>query len=308
MLKEDSRVGLAIDSGAASCASDLSESQDSCWEDEACVSQELPTPIASLDSHSRMGNLDDPLLQSSVVVELDGSLCCHNTAGDSCGRVQDLPRTPSFRSRTHRRQEEEGLEEGISRRRRSRVDTPNSWDDDVRILRHPRSPSLRFCLTLCTVTFVLMSLSDNSGIKEDNTVPSLQGNNIERKSFLAPGYSTPGRTRQASGRRDEGKYNAAKETADSTSRHTRKASGPRSNIAMARPAEPRPVFGSASMPQVEQFGDDASAHVPEMPSSSSGLTSNWTSWLAAIALIGMLIETGYKEYRQCRMNESHRHL
>jgi hypothetical protein len=338
MRKVDSRVGLSIDSGSASCASDLSDSEGS-WAEEACA-EELPRS-ASLDEVSRSGDNGlgfDPLLHSSVVLNPDGGSWSHLTA--DVGVVRDLPRTPSFRSRIHRQQEEDEMKETTSHtgRRRERRDTATSWDDDVRIARHPRAPSLRLCLTLCTLTLVLMSMtsttSTSSRAGNDLERSGIRGLDIRREQVVLPFHSHPDGSHQsrrknplnAQGLRSEplpkyylpdedqlplgtatGNAFQPKETSHDTSQSNRKVAVTRSNLAMARPVERRPVFGAAAGPQVERFVLDS-----DPPSKTAGPTeealnptlgSNWTSWLAAVALIAMLVETGYKEYRQCRMDD-----
>lgn len=326
MQKVDSRVGLSIGSGSASCASDLSDSEGS-W------AEEHPRSV-SLDQLSRSGDGRlpssvagfDPLLHSAVVLDPDGGSWSNRT-GDA-GVVRDLPRTPSFRSRIHRRPEDDGIEEDLSQRRRTRRETASSWDDDVRIARHPRAPSLRFCLTLCTLTLVLLSLSNSSDAGNGGGKTSIPELEIRREEVVLPFPSSPEGSHQSQKRNarrspglrskslphyyltDEDRPSQPKETTKDSNQSNRKATGTRSNLAMARPAERRPVFGAGAGPQVERFVLDnappskaAEVRSSDEELSYSNFSSNWTSWLAAGALIAMLVETGYKEYRQCRMDD-----
>jgi len=263
-IMEDPRLGLSIDNESASCTSDLSDSQAS-WED-----YDLRDDEASI-----------LLLPAST---------------------RDLPRSPSFRSRIPRREEdEEELQQqyDIPRRRR---ETASSWDDDVRIARHPRAPSLRFCLTLFTLTLVLLSLTNNSKSKT-----GLQEMDFRREEILLPSDGSKVNSRQVA---DGSQLLRPKNTdhlpkremkaVEGSSLTTRTGMRARANMAMARSAETRPVFGAT--PSAARI--DLERTPPRTNSvDDAGSGSNWTSWLAAVALIAMLLETGYKEYRLCRMDD-----
>jgi len=270
MHRVDSRVGLSIDSGSESCASDLSDSQCS-WDDETPSSEQAlnatfssvdETPFASNDSWH------------SISAEID---------------VRDLPGTPSFRNRLPQR------------RRRL---TENSWDDDFRISRHPRAPSLRFCLTICTLTLVLMSLSSNSTHTTRNTQP--QQYNIRREEVIRPirqksmlpaenlEGASPLRTYHAPGLNEDNSNRPV-----SASRPHGGATR-QSHFAMARAAEQRPVFGAPFTSERFVVDEDESSSRIDESAQDPSESPHWTSWLAAFALLGMLVETGYKEYRQCR--------
>jgi hypothetical protein len=75
----------------------------------------------------------------------------------------------------------------------------------------------------------------------------------------------------------------------------------RPNMAMARAGERRPVFGVA--PKVDELILDPVPPTDLKGETPGDVNSNWTSWLAAAALIAMLVETGYKEYRLCRTDD-----
>lgn len=277
-MMEDPRLGLSIDSETASCASDLSDSQAS-WED--------------------YGSPDD---ETSMLLlpAMDGY----------------LPRTPSFRSRLLRRGEDDEYESNNDQQQqllqqptpRRRRETASSWDDDTRIAQHPRAPSLRFCLTLCTLTLVLLSLRGNGGsttgfqqvdfrraerdIDADTTSTTTDMNRLPVLTANASTESLPkshvrtGELRSAAAHTPTGMRHGGTKV--------------RPNLALARSGERRPVFGVA--PKVDELVLD-----PVLPidpkEGTRDLNSNWTSWLAAAALIAMLVETGYKEYRLCRTDD-----
>eukprot|EP00428_Durinskia_dybowskii_P049809 CAMPEP_0170328886 /NCGR_PEP_ID=MMETSP0116_2-20130129/65358_1 /TAXON_ID=400756 /ORGANISM="Durinskia baltica, Strain CSIRO CS-38" /LENGTH=285 /DNA_ID=CAMNT_0010582019 /DNA_START=100 /DNA_END=954 /DNA_ORIENTATION=+ len=276
---EDPRLGLSIDSETASCASDLSDSQAS-WED-----------YGSPD--------DDPSIL--LLPAMDGY----------------LPRTPSFRSRALRRGEEDEYEtnnndaqplvlpqqqqQQTPRRRR---ETASSWDDDTRIAQHPRAPSLRFCLTLCTLTLVLLSLRGNgvskTGFQQGDFRRAervIDSENINLDPLPVLNSSTESLPKSHVRSADQ-QINSA----ESSKAHAMRTGGTRfrSNMAMAKSGERRPVFGVA--PKVDEAVLDPILPI-DPKSETRDVNSHWTSWLAAAALIGMLVETGYKEYRLCRTDD-----
>lgn len=271
---EDPRLGLSIDSETASCASDLSDSQAS-WEE-----------YGSPD--------DDPSIL--LLPAIDGY----------------LPRTPSFRSRVLRRGEEDEYDtnndlpqqqqQQTPRRRR---ETGTSWDDDTRIAQHPRAPSLRFCLTLCTLTLVLLSFRGNGGSKagfqqvDFRRAESLIDSESSHVNGTPVLHQSTESLPKSHVRTVEQQGHGAAEMSNA---HTIRNGGARvrPNLAMARSGERRPVFGVA--PKVEELVLDP---VPPIDSKDGpqDMNSNWTSWLAAAALVAMLVETGYKEYRLCRTDD-----
>jgi hypothetical protein len=198
--------------------------------------------------------------------------------------VRELPRTPSFRSRLPQR---------------GRRHTAGSWDDDLRIARHPRAPSLRLCLTLCTLTLVLLSLTNNT---RHSAAPYMD---ISPEDVVLPMYSDGVRSqaRQAQLRSPRHSPEAERGLAVSSGASEQKAAAgrPRVHVAMARAAPNRPVFG-AQTPGVEGLVHEGPPQTKAGATDMSG-ASNMHSWLAAVALVAMLLETGYKEYRQCRIAE-----
>ena len=330
MREVDPRVGISIDSGSASCASDLSDSEGT-WGDEPCAEDLLRSAPLGGPSQPEV----DQLLKPPMFLNLDCGSWSLQTS--EVGVIRDLPRSPSFRSRMHRRSEDDGIEEDTSHSmRRTRNETANSWDDNVRIARHPRAPSLRFCLTLCTLTLVLLSLAsssstggggERSAARESDILPeelrhrshqdrnAVPAQKLLRTDLLAKYYLPDENQIHSEDARDI----QPKDIINYTTQSNRKVSATRSNLAMARLAERRPVFGEAAGPHTARFAMDnapPSKVASDLGSFSEGSTypsvgSNWTSWFAAVALIAMLIETGYKEYRQCRMDdffEEHRRL
>lgn len=280
-MKDDPRVGLSIDSGSQSCASDLSDSESG-WDDD------LPPHPSIISDQSN--NIMFPA-ESSWHTSTNG----HRTRNK-------FPRIHSFRSRIPQQAPA-----------RQRHETASSWDDDARISRHPRAPSLRFCLTLCALSFVLLSLTNTSNHSSSSIASSQQRQATKTmqlyseipKSFAIHGTqlraskSDPGSQRVTKSALSVPLNGEAKKTnSQSTSLAANKR--PRANLAMARSAQKRPVFGEKADWEDEEEstrGLDGEEESPRMTS------NNWTSWLAAMALVGMLVETGYKEYRQCRIIE-----
>jgi hypothetical protein len=127
---------------------------------------------------------------------------------------------------------------------------------------------------------------------------------------------------------------AAALSSSSSSSFVRKKQHYHSNLAMARSQQARPVFvpdqplpdGGFRKP-VERFVFDPQ---PQQTVYQQGRPVNinnihnsyqhayhhkkkpfsWTSWLASLTLVGMLLDTGWKEYRRCRLvveqEEEHR--
>ena len=95
------------------------------------------------------------------------------------------------------------------------------------------------------------------------------------------------------------------------------------NIAFARAADPLPVFGqsphlpvtqglgqTSQRPKMVQFfmnndGEEESTaedhHHYFPPRKKNSHSFSWTTWLATLALLAMIVETALKEYRHCRM-------
>ena len=292
MLKEkDPRVGLSIDSSSQSCASDLSDSESS-WD---------PDDYAPF--RTTQGSLPDGSSWNSGENNINSSNNNNHNHGNRRMMVSDVPRTASFRSRLLPQ--------------RQRRQTAGSWDDDVRITQHPRAPSLRFCLTLCTLTLVLLSLTSNTATSHPSAVAAaaFEGGIRQQEQVHVPILSSKNeksQTRRAGAQLqtpnygpDAGHGGAASSNGGSEPPIQATGTRLRANLAMARPAQQRPIFG-AQAPQLEQFLDrSADSNVP----ADRMVASNWHSWLAAVALVAMLLETGYKEYRRCRiMQEEQRRL
>ena len=277
---EDPRLGLSIDSETASCASDLSDSQAS-WEDYGSPE-------------------DDPSIMMLPAI--------HGY----------LPRTPSFRSRVLRRGEDDEYEayndplllppqqqQQTPRRRR---ETASSWDDDTRIAQHPRAPSLRFCMTLCTLTLVLFSLTGNGASKTGyqqvdfrraERVIDAESINENRLPVLNSSAESLPKSHIRTAEQQQQQSHGTETTMAQTVR--KGGTRIRPNLAMARSGERRPVFGVA--PKVDESVLDPILQMDAKGGETREWNSNWTSWLAAAALLAMLVETGYKEYRLCRTDD-----
>lgn len=89
-----------------------------------------------------------------------------------------------------------------------------------------------------------------------------------------------------------------------------------SHLAMARPQQQRPIFvpdvplpdGGFQKPLKRFVFDSQEREQKEGQQQSerqvldNDSSSSWTSWMASLALIGMLFDTGWKEYRKYRIN------
>jgi hypothetical protein len=86
-----------------------------------------------------------------------------------------------------------------------------------------------------------------------------------------------------------------------------------SNLAMGRPQQPRPIFvidtplpnGGFKKP-LERFVFDSQGREQQQKQRSErhvldNDSSSWTSWMVSLTLIGMLFDTGWKEYRRYRI-------
>jgi len=415
-MEKDPRVGLSIDSSSESCASsDLSDSLYSSWDEEEEQGGEPYPPLGFTcplpersgsgcsggDGAMNIDNEESSHYNHPIITAMTTNMTTVTTnhvmntnhsdvgeVGDGGGAgsqtmilIRDIPRTPSFRSRLPRGRVQQQLQQQQPPPRRQRRLTFDSWDDDLRITQHPRAPSLRFCLTLCTLTLVLLSMT-NTTPPSTNILPSggmayhadlgndvhggggdqlpfygrLEGEHQYQSSSTSTGKNTDGSSGPPSYKRasflrtlryhemdgsssttssgvvpqttplikdhgeepNESKVGGGLTSETTTSSSTTMTSttprGTGGHLAMARPAPIRPVFGISPGMDRERGGGQGQGdfesvrsppvlHVDETmmvePSSS-----NWHSWLAAIALIAMLLETGYKEYRQCRITEN----
>jgi len=91
-----------------------------------------------------------------------------------------------------------------------------------------------------------------------------------------------------------------------------------SHLAMARPQQPRPIFvpdvplpdgGLGFQKPLERFVFDSQEREQKEGQQRiehqvlvNDSSSSWTSWVASLALISMLFDTGWKEYRKYRIN------
>ena len=82
----------------------------------------------------------------------------------------------------------------------------------------------------------------------------------------------------------------------------------RPNIALARSRESRPVFGQGVPAYTETSNNERKIERFVMsdtePFHPAKQETSWTSWIAGFALVCMLLETGYKEYRRWRTNSA----
>jgi hypothetical protein len=271
-----SRVGLSIDSSSESCESDLSDSEASftMWRTSR---HEMTLPSRGVTLSLDTTELGSPLRKSNL-----RSISLPQFSSDGSNQ------TSSFRSRMHRRLERLRAEEEES--------------EGVEVLRHPRVP-VRLCFILCALTLLSMSLIRTEGA----TRPPLL--DVRREEIVFPLHQpqSSSQAKRPSIRSEQlPKYYLPKlelEGPPSATEATRNSKH-RFNVAMARSQERRPVFEPNVVDRkVERFVLDNTKINPHATALQPPTTS-WTSVLAALALVGMLVETGYKEYRRCRINTS----
>lgn len=309
----DARVGLSIDSDSACEASDLSESEGSypCFGEASDALLDIPQSV-SLDTLERSAGGCTSSSRSSLALHQN-----HEDHQATCG-VRGLAspgRSPSFRSRIHRRLTEDSI-------RNERI-APAEDHDDNPIRRPGRAPSLRFFLTLFSLTLVLLSTVRNTS-REGNIGRSSFMSDVRREEVILPlhasaDFSHPSGTAVRNQLRTGNlpKYSLAPSEMDVTVKQSLDLASleahlgesqisrrSRLHMAMARNGPQRPTFG-VSNEQVERFVLD-NAPPPKL---SEGLgqqpsATNWTSWIACLALVAMLVETGYKEYYQCITDQS----
>lgn len=185
----------------------------------------------------------------------------------------------------------------------------------------------RFVMMLCAVTVVALTIHDrvemsknidlrqnwtSSGSRREEVAFPL-GSSEDKSQFLAKGslpkYYLP-KVETAGG----GKLRKSS-TTDNAS-NTKKAAPAKhhhgSNFAMARAREARPIFvpdqplpGGGFRKPIERFVFDPAEQQNQFQEQSGrggGRNAiSWTSWLASVAFVGMLLETGWKEYHRCRL-------
>jgi hypothetical protein len=274
-LRTMSRVGLSIDS-SESCSSDLSDSEGSysIWA-KPVKSSQTPLPerhaSRSLD-WSEVSPLERDESASSLPL-LDSDF--------SSG-------PPSYRSRMRR-----GLEELRSAAEEEELE---SVDETTTRSRHPRV-NFRLCLMLCALTLVSLSLRDVSSRphvsvrREEVAFPLYQQEQKRLKKELPKYYLPKVETHQTANVPPQGGSNLR------NLKH-------RSNVALARSHESRPVFGQVPQEKAPKEDRKVERFVLKEPKPyhAPPQYTSWTSWLAGFALVCMVLETGYKEFRRCRID------
>jgi hypothetical protein len=194
----------------------------------------------------------------------------------------------------------------------------------------------RIVLTVCAVTFVALSIHDRVEVASHDFHQQLSSSGSRREEVAFPlGHSDAmmhGETKhdlpkfylpklESAG--DGGKLSKASESArkdwsigqtDNASSHLRQHRS--TTFAMARSREARPIFipdqplpdGGFRKP-IERFVFDPTEqqklHREQQQQrgmySRRSKTLSWTSWLASVAFVGILLDTGWKEYQRCRL-------
>ena len=157
------------------------------------------------------------------------------------------------------------------------------------------SHSIRILFSLCLLSLVCLSPRDSSSRphgshfrREEITFP-LHKQGQKRLKKELPKFVFP-------------KLESHQTRKDSKSGDDMQIPRLRSSLALARSHhESRPVFGQRSQEaperKLEQFVmEESKPFYPQRHHVS------WTSWIAGVALVGIFLETGYKEYRRCRLN------
>lgn len=195
--------------------------------------------------------------------------------------------------------------------------------------------SPRLVVMLCAATFMALSIHDRVEMARQEFRQQLtsSGSRREEVAFLGfseeeaptvgskdklPKYYLPKLEAAGGGKLRRVTHTAPQsEAAPSASQLADHRHG--SNFAMARAREVRPIFvpdqplpdGGFRKP-VERFvfdPEEQQKHFDEYPQYRKRNALSWTSWLASVAFVGVLLETGWKEYQRCRyLEEEERRL
>lgn len=288
---EDSREYLAIGgSSSDSCSSYLSDSEGSgsLWGEQSrdsLAAMEDPSPVISTAGK-------DTMLPTSVTLRFGAEQSGPSSMDDTGGNTMLRTREKGVRA--------------LHRQKRSSSS-------------QHKSPSFRFYLTLSTLMLVVVSLTNTFReptaiqlvIRREEVVYPLKAGTAKSSSTTATttnqGLKLPSEVLPKYILEAEENYGKRMDTTGKASNipnanpqkpPTRKI---RSNIAMARAQEFRPVFEGADVqhfvvqkdhPSQGQLDDSQEAHA----------TIDWISWLATVSVVAMLVEAGYKEYRHSRVH------
>jgi hypothetical protein len=300
-------VGLSID-GSDSSDSSISSNEggglsSSLWGSVSLENDEIkPTMTWDMEGTTGTGTADSPLNRqgSSASLPLLPSECDPNSTLViiSSGR-------PAYRSRARRRLEE------ISRA--SASDTEEEFLTDSHAHRHhhhhhhhrhPTRRTLKFFMALTATALVCISqgsknesrrsLSDGSQREEIVFFSAEEQQKLKAKElpkFYLPKLETTSRVSD----KNKNKNGSLRQLRSNNSNSNKR----RPNVALARSHESLPVFGQVpTRPEtVERFylgkdDDDAKHYSPPQPCLS------WTTVIAGMALMGMVFDTMWKEFRR----------
>jgi hypothetical protein len=196
-----------------------------------------------------------------------------------------------------------------------------------------RSP--RVVLTLCAVTFVALSIHDRVEVASYSFHQQISSGGSRREEVAFPlGYSEesthgdikpklprfylprlepPGDSGELRMSAESPRKDASAAKAGNTSSQLQQHRG--TNFAMARAREARPIFvpdqplpdGGFRKPKERFVFDPVDQQKQFRDHKQHGLDGHgsralsWTSWLASVAFVGMLLDTGWKKYQRCRL-------
>eukprot|EP00934_Nitzschia_sp_Nitz4_P008890 Nitzschia sp. Nitz4//scaffold37_size175936//134430//135302//NITZ4_002061-RA/size175936-processed-gene-0.230-mRNA-1//-1//CDS//3329549833//8880//frame0 len=281
-LEEASSIlGLSIGDFSDSCSSCLSDSESSGYSEDG---RPLLGPSQHPFSASQLSLSNGDLTRLSPTDEADILL-----GGTSKAR----PRTRASRQST--------LEE---------VSSGPVNGEDARLLAFRRTSSYRFymivsCLVLVSLSFmnsqkqpsIELIIHREEVVVPFHSSPTKPARGLQLPSEVLPKYILEAEENYDKRRNGEFQYDSSGSHQEGNTRKVR------SNMAMARSQDLRPVFQAAS-PELQRLVMQNSSK-PE-PASTGRSIVDWISWMATLAVVAMLLDAGYKEYRQSLVEQHQR--
>jgi hypothetical protein len=275
-------------------------------------------------SSSASHNCDLPLYKSYCrrrLEEMNRTSCQHNMVNHQQKRSRHSPPTSSFSTSTSNSIIAQRSISGTDRQRSFKV-IPRcllllcafvlvmlSVRDGVETSRHYR-PSLSLGSRREEIAFPFHGMSSSSSMSRQEGLGTPQHDRISNlpKYYLPKIESTGGSLRATSSRL------STIQEGQSSSNRSRQQHQQYSNIAMARSSQARPIFvpdqplpdGGFRKPVERFIFDPQQQPTLEYQRINNGPRRkglSWTSWLATLAFFFMLADTGWKEYRRCRIIE-----